>query len=150
MKHWWSPRAVVAVISYLVIGICLVVLFVQNQRQDAFDARRASDIAAAQARTVKCVVKAIRDDAAQTKALRDVARMRDQDLAAAIRAMVALVDIRVLGGVNQNTATTQAAEQFIVQANHFLEQSQTLDEARDANPVPEKICGVLIDTEQDQ
>lgn len=141
----WTPHRVVAVIAYAIVGVCLIILFVQNARQSAFDDRRAADIAAANAETVKCVVKAIRADATQTKELRRVAQMRDNDLVASVKAMMALVQVRVLDGVDRNAQTVQAGNQFLVQGQNFVDQSEKLDQAREENKVPDTICGVVIE-----
>jgi hypothetical protein len=147
MRHLWTPSRIVSVIAYAVLGICIIVLFASDARQDEFDAQRGREIAAANEKTVKCLVKALSEDASQTKELRGVSSMRDEDLEATVRAMIVMVEERVVEGVHQNDATDQAARQFIVQGTKFLEESKVLREARKQNQVPKEICGVKIDSE---
>jgi hypothetical protein len=149
MRHKWTPSRIVGVIAYAVIGVSIVVLFISDARQDAFDDRRTADISAANAQTIKCVVKAMQESAEQTKELRDVSSMRDADLEATVRAMIVMVEERVVDGEHQNEATDQAARQFITQGTNFLDESEALREARKQNQVPKEICGVKINPEPD-
>lgn len=145
LRQLWTPARTVGVIAFAVIGICIVILFAQNARQDAFDARRPADIQAAQDRTIRCLAKALRNDAEQTKDLREAAQLRDDDLVFAMEALVVMVRLRVLVGVHMTEETTQAARQFINKAGDFLSESERVEEARERNPVPDKICGVTIE-----
>lgn len=132
-------------IGYVIIVVGLVFSFYVDERQDRFDARRPADIEAATVKTVRCVVKALRADAQQTKDLREVAASRDEDLVHAITAMSELVRLRVLEGITQNYRTRQAANQYLMQAERFIDESKVLAQAREDNPVPQKICGVVIE-----
>lgn len=147
-RQAFTPDRIVLLIAYAVLGIGILILFAQNARQDEFDDRREADIAAAvnaaQDKTIHCVVKALRSDAAQTKELRDAVQLKDADLAAAMKAMVVLVQERVLDGNPTSPAIRQAADQFITQAGNFLTESEKVLTTREANPVPNKICGVVI------
>lgn len=145
MHPAWNPRAVISVIGYLVIGACIAALFISDAQQDAFDARRSIDIQQAQAKTIKCVVTALRTDAAQTKTLREAAQQRDDDLENSMRAMKALVQRRVLDGIASDAEVLQAGSQFITQTDRFLAESERVEKAREANQVPKRICGVVIE-----
>ena len=145
----WTPRRVAGLIAYAVIGVGMLILFISDAQQDRIDAKRPAEIAAAvneaQDKTIRCVVKALRADASQTKDLREVVQRKDEDLAFAIEAMVVLVRDRVLGLNATSPAIRQAGEQFITQAENFLDESDKVTTAREQNPVPNKICGVVIE-----
>lgn len=145
IRSLWTPSRVVGVIAYAVVGISLVVLFISDARQDEFDARRDADIAAANAATVKCVVKAIRADAGQTKELRDATQLKDDELTLAMQALIPIVQFRVIEGGNTSEQVVEAANQFITQAGHFIEENARLKEARRQNKVPKTICGVNVE-----
>lgn len=132
-------------IGYLIVVAGLVFSFYVDARQDRFDQRREADISEASSKTVRCVVKALRADVQQTKDLREVAADRDEDLVNAITAMSELVRLRVLEGIVQDEQTRQAAGQYLVQAERFINESQVLAQAREDNRVPETICGVVIE-----
>lgn len=72
----WTPSRIIGVIAYGIIGICLVVLFISDARQDQFDARRSADIAAARAETVHCIQKVLDKQLKGTDTLREASKIR--------------------------------------------------------------------------
>lgn len=73
----WTPRRAVGVIAYAVVGVSLVILFYSDAQQDAFDARRTADIAAARAETVHCIQDVLDTQFTGTDALREAAARRE-------------------------------------------------------------------------
>jgi hypothetical protein len=129
-------------IGYGIVVAGMVVLFYQDARQDAFDARRADDISAAKAETIDCVVKVLTETNNVTRETREAAQQRDDALVGSKRALRELIRLRVVEQTPDGPAVQQAADQYIHQTRKFIEASELLNQSRRDNPVPDpnKVC----------
>lgn len=128
--HRWTPARLVGVIGYAVIGVCLVVLFVSDFRQDQFDAKRATDIAAARAETVHCIQKVLDTQLQDTGTLREAAKVRND----------ADYEVKRLAIDEQRPLSDPAV---IGAWRTYRDAHRAYNKALQANPVPdvEKECG---------
>lgn len=125
--------------GYLVVVCGLVLSFYTDTQQD----NRAE---AAEARAAKvaalCVKKVIVASAESTEARAEAAEKRDAALVGSKRALRELIRLRVVEQVPNSVQVQQAAQQYMVQTDKFVEASKALEAARLKYPLPdpEKIC----------
>lgn len=121
--------------GYLVVVFGMVVLFYS-------DAQQHKAVRESKASTVACVVKVLTKTNNVTRETRLAAQRRDDALVGSKRALRELIRLRVIEQVPDGPQVQQAARQYMVQTQKFIDASAMLNKSRDANPVPDpnKVC----------
>ena len=122
-------------VGYVVVVIGLVSLFVSDAEQD-----RA--LTEAKASTTNCVKNALLESNDSAEERGAAAQDRDRALVGSKRALRELIRLRVIEGIGSNEQVRQAADQYLVQTQKFIDASQALERARVVYPVPdvEDLC----------
>jgi hypothetical protein len=92
-----------------------------------------------------CLSRTFEDFLNGNQKLRDASAKRDEALLGSKKALRELIRLRVVEQVSDSEAVQQAADQYLVQTQNFIEASEDLDAARKVYELPdfEKRCGKL-------
>jgi hypothetical protein len=92
-----------------------------------------------------CLSRTFEDFLTGNQKLRDASAKRDAALLGSKKALRELIRLRVVEQVQDSGAVQQAADQYLVQTQNFIDASEALDDARKAYKLPdfEKRCGKL-------
>lgn len=95
------------------------------------------------AKNVVCLSRVFEDFLTGNQELRDASAKRDDALVNSKRALRELIRLRVIEQISDSEAVRQAAAQYMVQTDNFIEASMELREARRDYRLPdfEKECG---------
>lgn len=98
-------------------------------------------------RQVACLSLVFQDFLTGNEALREASAKRDDALVQSKRALRELIRLRVIEGINDSDAVRQAADQYVIQTQNFIDASDELKTARAAYELPdfEKECGNVPD-----
>jgi hypothetical protein len=142
MRNTRLTLNMIVAVGFLFLSAGMVYLTISDARQDEFDKQRDVAIREAKAETVACVNNVLDEYFNGTQDLREAAQTRDDALVASLKAMVIVVNGRVIDQQGSSRAIQQAAEQYIHQTRKFLTASQMLNKSRSENPVPDlnKAC----------
>jgi hypothetical protein len=142
MRHTRITLNLIIAVGFLFLSAGMVYLTISDARQDEFDKQRDVAIREAKAETVACVNNVLETYFTGTQDLREAAQTRDDALVASLKAMVIVVDGRVVEQQGNSEAIQQGADQFIVQVRRFVAASSVLNQSRKENPVPDlnKAC----------
>lgn len=131
----FTPGKLVGIIAYAVLGAGILILFVSDAKQDVA-------VREAKASTVTCIKNVL--DVSNKSAVEraEAAADRDESLVASKRALRELIRLRVIEQVKDSVAVRQAADQYMIQTQRFIEASERLKMARANHPVPdvEDLC----------
>lgn len=126
-------------IGYTIVVIGLVALFLLDAQQDRELRTTRAD---AKASTIRCIKNIIDVSNDSTTARAKAAQTRDDALVGSKKALRELIRLRVIEQQADGEQVRQAAQQYLVQTQKFIEASAALDKARKDNPVPniEELC----------
>jgi hypothetical protein len=134
----WSKHAVTILFGLLVFGVLGNIIYT-NTTVDASEERRLEDTR----QDLACISRTFEEFLSGNQVLRDASAKRDDALVASKRALRELIRLRVVDQVQDSEAVQQAADQYLVQTQRFIDASKELNEARKDYQLPdfEKACG---------
>lgn len=109
-------------ISYLMLVVALIGLAAYTRQVDQA--------------TQECIGRVVRANIESSQMRSGAAEKRDAALVGSKRALRELIRLRVIEGIGDSPAVQDAAQDYLVQTQRFIDASAELDQAREDNPIP--------------
>jgi hypothetical protein len=133
-------------VSYYVMVIAIVgSIFYNDYRTETKVSESESRQIDTTASQMACLSRTFEEFLTGNQILRDASARRDDALLGSKRALRELIRLRVIDQIDDSEAVRQAADQYMVQTQNFINASMELTEARKDYKLPdfEKECGEI-------